>query len=82
MNSFNREPTKLKKKIINSFKNIYKSGWWVLGKNVNKFEKKWAKTIVLPSIIICRPASSKINKVSTTTNKSGMCQQTCHMCNS
>ena len=45
MNSFNREPTKLKKKIINSFKNIYKSGWWVLGKNVNNFEKKWAKTI-------------------------------------
>ena len=45
MNSFDREPKTLKNEIFESFKNIYKSGFWVLGKNVDEFENKWAKKI-------------------------------------
>ena len=40
MNSFNRESKALKSKIFSNFKNIYQSGWWILGDNVKKFEKK------------------------------------------
>ena len=45
MNSFSREPASLRNKIFNRFKKIYSSGWWVLGKNIDKFENIWAKKI-------------------------------------
>ena len=45
MNSFNREPVNLKNKILGKFRDVYKSSWWVLGKNVDKFENKWTKKI-------------------------------------
>lgn len=45
MNSLAKEPANLKNKIFKKFKEIYNSGWWISGKNIEIFEDKWAKTI-------------------------------------
>lgn len=43
MNPFKDEPQDLKKLQLKQCEEVINSGWYVLGKNVLEFEKKWAK---------------------------------------
>lgn len=42
MNDFNREPEILKSRILGASKKVIDSGWYVLGPEVESFEKLWA----------------------------------------
>jgi dTDP-4-amino-4,6-dideoxygalactose transaminase len=44
MNDFNSEPTDLKESMEIAVKRVLDSGWYVLGKEVEEFEKSWAET--------------------------------------
>jgi dTDP-4-amino-4,6-dideoxygalactose transaminase len=42
MNDFNAEPPALKQELIEAFSRVIDSGWYVLGKEVLKFEQVWS----------------------------------------
>ena len=42
MNDFQKEPEKLKKEMILALNRVLDSGWYVLGKEVDQFEKEWS----------------------------------------
>ena len=45
INEFGREPEDLLKNQITAVENVFKSGWFILGKKVKEFEDIWADTI-------------------------------------
>lgn len=45
MNEFTAEPNELKEQMLNAVNRVIQSGWYVLGKEVQKFEDAWASTI-------------------------------------
>jgi len=48
MNAFTREPEELIKAQLNATERVLRSGWWVLGKEVQSFESKWANKVGSP----------------------------------
>lgn len=44
MNDFKSEPQELQNEIANNIQRVIKSGWYVLGPELEKFEASWAKT--------------------------------------
>jgi len=44
MNDFKAEPKELRDSMLNAVSRVLNSGWYVLGKEVEKFEKKWSQT--------------------------------------
>ena len=43
MNAFQAEPEELLEEEIKSVERVIRSGWYVLGKEVEQFEKYWAE---------------------------------------
>lgn len=43
MNAFTREPESLVNDQLTAVERVIKSGWWILGKEVESFENEWAK---------------------------------------
>lgn len=44
MNDFKAEPEELQKDILNAVSRVLHSGWYILGKEVEEFEKSWAQS--------------------------------------
>ena len=44
MNDFKSEPQELQNEIANNIQRVIKSGWYVLGPELEEFEASWAKT--------------------------------------
>jgi dTDP-4-amino-4,6-dideoxygalactose transaminase len=42
MNDFKAEPSEIRKAMLSAAKRVIESGWYVLGKEVEAIEKKWA----------------------------------------
>lgn len=43
MNDFKAEPQELRDDMLSAVSRVFESGWYVLGKEVEQFEKEWAK---------------------------------------
>jgi dTDP-4-amino-4,6-dideoxygalactose transaminase len=44
MNNFEAEPLELREAMVNAVRRVFNSGWYVLGKECETFEKLWAST--------------------------------------
>ena len=42
MNAFAQEPVELRQQMLSAVTRVMESGWYVLGKEVQKFERQWA----------------------------------------
>ena len=44
-NSFSKEPAELIKLELKVAEKVIRSGWWILGSNVEEFENLWMKNV-------------------------------------
>lgn len=51
MNNFTSEPTDLREAMVDAARRVIESGWYVLGKEVEAFEKQWASLCNVPHAI-------------------------------
>ena len=51
MNAFNREPESLIQAEISAVERVIRSGWWILGQEVEKFESEWSSWIGISNTV-------------------------------
>lgn len=47
MNDFKAEPQELRDDMLSAVSRVFESGWYVLGNEVEQFEKEWEKFVML-----------------------------------